>query len=745
MPDPVNPPDDATIDAWLSGELSHEDAAGLEAYFSKNPPSEEQVPEALRSLDQSNQTDTQVSGLLDLINSKSPPPSTRMDAETLQTFLSPSEKEEVLGLLGQYEIHEIISSGNMSTVLRAWDPELNRLAAIKILSPDLTGNPTARARFLREARAAAALEHDNILPLYSVHNDPLPWFAMRFVSGGTLQDALDLGESFSLQRLKNIAAQVASALSTSHKSGLVHRDIKPANILLEEDSDRIWVCDFGIARSISDPSLTYAGHVAGTPLYMSPEQAAGVLLDGRSDLFSLGSVLYHCATGTFPFAGETSAAVLQNVSTSVPPNPRSLNRALPAWFERFLSKLLQKDPAERFHDADAVIAALESEHTALSKKKIRQRIALLTLATTSVLVVGLLQIPFVRNLTNQALIGISSDSITIENKIGTYPDLASAIEKARPGDTITLHGDQTIPIDIVTIPEDKPLTLQAARNSSPILENSGPNAHLKSLSSLKIIGLTFRSHKMGRTSPGCLTLVGKSNEIRDCTFEASSKPLNVNSAGRPATISLKSHANMLIDGCTFQLSEVAVVSVWDTRSEEMNPTPRHLQFANSILTGSRSVTIIRVDSSVGVKLSYQDCLVSTDCVVMDYWNMDLKPVHILSQNTIFAPQHAYLWASREPSKSSASLIQWHSKNDLFRLHPPFFSNALILPKPTKRATLVPLWMRWSQNPKGSLKGGKILDFPFPGHEPDLNELQKVLRDSGTTSAIKTLQKLNKKS
>lgn len=712
MSAPPPPPDDATIEAWLSGELSHQEAAGLEQYFAQNPPLEQEVPSALRHLGTGARPEREVTQLVQLLRNLGPVslPPTRPDA--WKELLTDSEKDGVLGTLGSYEVLEVIASGGMGIVFRARDPELNRIAALKALSPDLASNGTARTRFLREARAAAALEDDNILPLYSVHNDPSPWFAMRYVGGGTLQDALDQGEDFPLARLKSIAQQVASALAAAHRAQIIHRDIKPANILLEEKSDRIWVGDFGIARSIEDPSLTYAGNVAGTPLYMSPEQAEGMLLDGRSDLFSLGSVLYHCATGQSPFAGETSAAVLQNVSKGKLLKLRSLNRKLPSWFERFLEKLLEKDPAQRYSSAEEVIRALEVEQTPLSKKKKNQQAALLIGAAATLLLVGLLQLPSLRDLTNRALIPVTGHRFSIQGRLGTSGSFAQAIERAKAHETILLHGDEPIPVDIVTIPAEKPLTLRPGRDSHPVLLSTSPNSHLKSFSSVEVMGLTFRSPAMARTSPPALSLLGPENVLRDCLFDARHQPSNFNSAGRPAAIMLGNEADLLVEDCRFELSEVAAVAVWDRRPEDPKPIPKLVHFSRSLITGSRSVTIIRVDHSIGLRLRYRDCLVATDCIVMDYWNQGLKPVVIESTDSIFAPQHAFLWGSGERKETATSRIEWRSKNDIFRREIPFFSNALVLPQP-KEDSLIHSRAQWQREATSDFQGSRDLAMPFP--------------------------------
>ncbi|MDQ8190151.1 serine/threonine-protein kinase [Roseibacillus persicicus] len=737
MPEPARPPDDATIDAWLAGNLSHEESEGLEKYFAENPPPEEKVPAALSGIAATTTPPEEVSQLMKLLRTVGPSPLPPVRPGIWKEILTPSEAEGVLGTLGPYEVTDVIATGGMGIVFRARDPVLKRIAALKALSPDLAGNATARERFLREARAAAALEHDNILPLYSVHNDPSPWFAMRYVSGGNLQDALDRKEDFPLPRLKSIALQAASALAAAHQAGIVHRDIKPANIMLEENSERIWVCDFGIARSITDPSLTYQGSVAGTPLYMSPEQAVGELLDGRSDLFSLGSVLYHCATGRFPFAGETSAAVLKNVAKSEPPHPRKLNSKLPSWFARLLEKLLEKDPAERFPDADALIASLESERAPIGKKKARRRRILLSLATISLVAFGLLQLPQVRDQTNRVLVNLSGESFTIRGQLGTHETLSGAIQAAAPNATVELHRSEVIPVNIITIPAGKPLAIRAVHGARPVLANTGPNAHLKSFSPLFLEGLTFQPKKMERTSPGCLSLVGERHLIRNCTFIASTGPMNVNSAARPAVIQSSNGSLVRVKDCRFQLSEASVASVWDRRPQDTNPEPSRILFTDSLLTGSRALTIIRVDSNCGIDVGFERCLVSTDAVIMDHWNAPLKRVRIRSKATTFAPQHAFIWAARESPNAAAELIQWNSENDIFRLGAAFYSKAIVLPKPTK-GTLVTLRSMWTRKAKGSFRKSRDLEFAFPGNEPDFAALTTALEEDAPAAALKTI-------
>jgi hypothetical protein len=275
-------------------------------------------------------------------------------------FLDPSDRAGVLGTLGAYEVQEVIGQGGFGIVLKAYEPALHRLVAIKVLSPALAGSATARRRFTREAKAAAAVCHDHIVTVYGVsESDGLPYLVMQYVAGESLQQRLDRTGPLGVVEIVRIGMQTASGLAAAHAQGLIHRDVKPANLLLENGVARVKITDFGLARMADDVGLTQNGVVAGTPEYMAPEQARGEAVDHRADLFSLGSVLYACGTGRPPFRGATALAVLRRVSEESPASIRSLNPAVPAWLERLVGRLMANDPAERFPSAAEVAALLE--------------------------------------------------------------------------------------------------------------------------------------------------------------------------------------------------------------------------------------------------------------------------------------------------------------------------------------------------------------------------------------------------
>jgi uncharacterized protein (TIGR03067 family) len=282
------------------------------------------------------------------------------DSESPLDFLSPSQKPGSLGRLGHYEVLELVGRGGFGQVLRAFDEKLHRVVAVKVMAKEIATNALARKRFLREAQAAAAVTHENVVAIHEIQESgPVPYLVMQFVDGKSLQQRIKEEGSLELKEILRLGLQIASGLAAAHKQGLVHRDIKPANILLENGIQRVKITDFGLARAVDDSSISHSGIVAGTPQYMSPEQADGQPVDHRSDLFSLGSVLYAMCTGRSPFRGSTTLAVLRRVCEETPRPIQELNPDIPQWLCGLIAKLHAKKPAERYQTAKEVAGLLE--------------------------------------------------------------------------------------------------------------------------------------------------------------------------------------------------------------------------------------------------------------------------------------------------------------------------------------------------------------------------------------------------
>jgi WD40 repeat protein len=271
------------------------------------------------------------------------------------SFLAPPSEPGSLGRLDHYEILEVVGRGGMGVVLRARDTKLERVVAIKVLAAPLAASGSARRRFAREARAAAAVRDEHVIDIHAVRDGgPVPYLVMEFIDGCNLEALLRRGGPLGVQEVLRIGIQVASGLAAAHKHGLVHRDVKPANILLENGVQRVKLTDFGLARAADDASLTQSGVVSGTPEYMSPEQANGEHVEHRSDLFSLGSVLYTLCAGHPPFRANSMPAVLKRVCEETSRPLREVNRDVPDWLAAIIARLHAKSPAERYQSAAEV-------------------------------------------------------------------------------------------------------------------------------------------------------------------------------------------------------------------------------------------------------------------------------------------------------------------------------------------------------------------------------------------------------
>ena len=274
-------------------------------------------------------------------------------------FLEPSPKPGVLGQLGHYEVLEVLGQGGFGTVVKAFDEKLHRMVAIKIMSPQLAVTSPARKRFIREARSSAAVRHENVVNIHAIEEQPIPFLVMEYVVGETLQQRLDRIGPLDAADVLSIGVQIAHGLAAAHAMGKIHCDIKPANILLENGINHVKITDFGLARAADDASLTQSGVIAGTPMYMAPEQAQGLAIDHRADLFSFGSVLYVMCSGRPPFRGPTTLAVLNRVTEDTPRPLREIIPELPDWLCAIITKLHAKKPEDRFGSAREVADLLE--------------------------------------------------------------------------------------------------------------------------------------------------------------------------------------------------------------------------------------------------------------------------------------------------------------------------------------------------------------------------------------------------
>jgi eukaryotic-like serine/threonine-protein kinase len=307
---------------------------------------------------------------VDTLSTKEPQESDRLsqrprDAVMASTasleMLGKPKHEGSIGTLGHYQIQSIVGAGAFGIVYKAFDELLHRSVAIKCIDATLASKSPPRKRFIREARAMAAINNENVVQVFCVEETPIPHIVMEYVDGLTLQEKLDTDGPLSVNEIIAIGRQIASGLRAAHSQGLVHRDIKPGNILLANNSHlHVKITDFGLVRTVDDASTARSGFIVGTPLYMSPEQALGSTdsLDARSDLFSLGTVLYQMACGRCPFRGSNPFSILKKIIDEEPVRIDLIVPEVPPWLCKVISKLMEKRPESRFQSAEDVATLL---------------------------------------------------------------------------------------------------------------------------------------------------------------------------------------------------------------------------------------------------------------------------------------------------------------------------------------------------------------------------------------------------
>ena len=445
---------------------------------------------------------------------------------------------------GPYEIHSRLGTGGMSVVFTAHDHVLDRQVAVKFLSAELENSKTARQRFLREAKSAAAVEHDFIVPIYSADEvDGYPFLVMSLIEGQSLQQRIDEPTSLSTEQIARIGIQITKGLEAFHSRGLVHRDLKPSNILLQKPEGRVRITDFGLAKCTDDNQLTKSGTVLGTPNYMSPEQAMGQQVDFRSDIYGLGAVLYACVTGRAPFEGPTSLQILNQLREKQPRSILDLKPETPLWLVKVIEKLMARDPNSRYQTAAEIIDTL-SQHSQTTRKSASSspfptRPTLIA-ACTLMMVIGanyLLwpsnTIPTEKSEPDPVLIGAEQTDfrITIKTKGDTervFSTLREAVTQASSGDTIEIEGDGKHEIESTIETNGKELTIRSMAGSAPVLtiSNTEVTSGITSNADLVLEGLTFRVINQNATGLArqprqtAIHCVSGNLHISNCRFDA---------------------------------------------------------------------------------------------------------------------------------------------------------------------------------------------------------------------------------
>ncbi len=377
-------------------------------------------------------------------------------------FLAAPQAEDEIGRLAHYRVLKLLGKGGMGAVYLAHDPQLDRQVALKVMLPAAASKPAARERFLREARLAARIEHDHIVPIHQVgQHEGLPYLAMPVLKGCSLGDLLQQRGQLSFAQVVRLVRQIAAGLAAAHEQGLVHRDIKPANLWIDpSQGGRIKFLDFGLARlEKDDTGLTQSGIILGTPAYMSPEQARGEKIDARTDLWSLGVILFEMTTGVRPFTAPTTMGILTSIALDQPVMPTDVHPAL----ANLTMRLLEKDPSMELHNpfaglnqpsqTDSLAAPVAA--TTPRKQPPRRRVLVAVAAAFLFLIAG--------GFLAQQII------IRITDKDGKTRDV-----EVKPGEKIEIV--QTLPKDKATnkpkdkvsdLPKAKPIDPQPAQTGDP--------------------------------------------------------------------------------------------------------------------------------------------------------------------------------------------------------------------------------------------------------------------------------------
>ncbi len=358
---------------------------------------------------------------------------------------------------GRYQVKKELGRGTMGVVYQAHDPRIDRMVALKILRTDRVASEDFVSRFLKEAKAIGRLSHQNIVMVHDVGKDHgTIYIAMEYIEGVPFNTVVKEGK-LDFEQIVNIGIQAALTLDHAHSKGIVHRDIKPSNIIMTQDG-QIKLTDFGIAR-IEDPDAhqqTQAGDILGTPVYMPPEQVLGRKVDGRSDLYSLGVILYEIALKKRPFSGSNIAAIFRSITDETPELPSDIDPFLPTDFSDLILKSLEKDPAKRFQSgrqmADALKACLKNGADAIEKDKQpvvkKSKIPVVVIACILVAVAALSAYLLPRNKTDG-----TTDTRILETKEPTKPEQLPATLKmtSRPSSAQVYIDNQfkgTTPMDV---------------------------------------------------------------------------------------------------------------------------------------------------------------------------------------------------------------------------------------------------------------------------------------------------------
>ncbi|MEM6691950.1 MAG: serine/threonine-protein kinase [Planctomycetota bacterium] len=557
-------PDDEVLLALIAQKLDKETEADLEKYLCEcqrcqdrlESLAEMSAPVIQPSISTTEASDKSIHLLraIDLLKTDQPTQSSaeirvELSSKIPPGILEPSDDPDLIGRIAKYDVIDVLGHGGMGIVLKAVDRSLDRVVAIKFLLPEYIVGQSARERFIREAKTAAAIHHPNVVTIYAVeeHKDH-SFLVMECVEGETLADRLDRCD-LSVDETMSVAVDLLRGLDAAHKLQLVHRDIKPSNVLIQKGTGVAKLSDFGLAKTVDDQQgLTVTGAIAGTPEFMSPEQASSQLpLDARSDLFSLGALLYTILAGESPFRADSTMATLRRVCDDQHKSLASLDTNAPHWFADIVDRLLQKRPSDRFQTAGEVLNAIESNRgnaeSAQPSESNQGRLLLAGIGIIALIAIAGFGLWDQQN-SDSSKSGSQADEVILETSAaprvealspikepGFYVDdktqygtLGEAVSAAKDKAVILVHGDQEFLLDDHLL-IDKSLTIRAAKGSVPVFvaQTQGLRPVISTQSELRIEGCQFRCKSevtaMMSLRRCMLSCRGGSLRISNCAFE----------------------------------------------------------------------------------------------------------------------------------------------------------------------------------------------------------------------------------
>ena len=384
----------------------------------------------------------------------------------VKTWIKPDSRGRI-GRFADYDLIECVGRGGMGIVFRAFDASLDRPVAVKLMLPALANDHEAKLRFFREARSIAAVRHPNVVAVHAVsEQDGLPFLVTEFVEGQSLQHWVRPHDPIDAETIRRMGADIAAGLDACHQAGVLHRDIKPSNVLVDSRNGTAKITDFGLAMVASSPSLTLPGQLAGTPGYLAPERLAGMATDERSDLFSLGCVLYALAAGVEPFQSDSPFATMHQISAHEPAALRSTNPRIPESLERVIQSLMSKRPDDRPQSAAEARELLLKPSLAIETQSFFQNGTrrLLLRGLLAISLVALCYVGFLLSRGHSPAVRPSDGRFVVSSA----DELADAIDAALTNDVIEIRSNELLETEGLVV-AGKSITLKATEDFHPTI------------------------------------------------------------------------------------------------------------------------------------------------------------------------------------------------------------------------------------------------------------------------------------